>query len=850
MKNKNISNYKSLSNEEKKLLNIYISEYNDIFQTILLYPPSEFIQNIVKRVELSLKKKFNEIPLIYKNRVETFLTEKIYSKEYKLALNAFKIIKNKIINNSNSKNIFNGKILEHCLNDKKNGYYIHSCGEKFYTFKYKPLINLSNLEEEPKKNDYDIFLICEKCDMIYKSNLIKFHCNDSKIDFYSKIINENENKKELPYATWKKYHCNAVINDTMKCPICKESLLYDKENNKLICNNCNKNVSPDKILWNCLICKNEFSCEVKEYNNLEFKNMKICIKNALINKEKAFPEIMGCNCNINYEKMKFYHNSNCKGELYFGEMNNKKIIVCSKCDSMGYYKYYNWTCPLCQKKFKVKNILKTRNKNYNSNNVILKNLSWKKEKEKEKDNYYEEFQYKSGRKNCGFSPSFKRGKNDNDEFISPNKNNVYASSIKKRRKQVQNEYSPYLILNLKNLNSKINEIEESEIKNLGNEFEKCCFNNERYETENNINFKSSIFEKLNNKRKKSLNKNSASTASISENDSIQLEKSNINKHNKNNINNNKEKEIKKIIELKEIIPEEEISKNIKFEISDYKIKEKIGEGSFGQIYKVEGKDNKLYAMKKIVATSKKDIENLQHEYDILDDINKSGKKLDLVSIKGKQNKQLDPTTFVLYVVMDLATSDWEKEIEKRRKNKKYYKEKELIKILHNLTNTFSQLQKLNISHRDIKPQNVLFFKESNSYKLADFGEAKELQNNVLITSKQTLRGTELFMSPILFQALRNKNKFVKLVNHNTFKSDVYSFGLMSFFVATLGYEGLYDIRELKNNFDIRIVLNKYLKNFYSDTFINLIASMIDVDEKSRCDFIGLEKIFEEIDIEN
>jgi hypothetical protein len=576
--------------------------------------------------------------------------------------------------------------------------------------------------------------------------------------------------------------------------------------------------------------------------------MKICIKNALINKEKAYPEIMGCDCNINYNNIKFYHNSNCKGELYFGEMNNKKIIVCSKCDSMGYYKYFNWTCPICQKKFKVKNIIKNKNKNFNNNgNFILKNLSWI--KEKEKDNFDEEFQYKSGRKNCGFSPSFKRGKNDNDEFISPNKNNVYASSIKKSKKQIQNDYSPYLNLNLKNLNSRINEIEESEIKNLENDFEKCCLsNNERYETENNINFKSSIYEKLNNKRKKSLNKNSASTASISENDSIQLEKSNI-KHNKNNINN-KEKEIKNIIELKEIIPEEEISKNPKFEISDYKIKEKIGEGSFGQIFKVESPDNKLYAMKKIVATSKKDIENLQHEYDILDDINKSGKKIDLISIIGKQNKQLDPTTFVLYVVMELATSDWEKEIEKRRKNKKYYKEKELIKILHNLTITFSQLQKLNISHRDIKPQNVLFFKESNSYKLADFGEAKELQNNVLITSKQTLRGTELFMSPILFQALRNKNKFVKLVNHNTFKSDVYSFGLMSFFVATLGYEGLYDIRELKNNFDIRIVLNKYLKNFYSDTFINLIASMIDVDEKSRCDFIGLEKIFEEIDIEN
>ena len=138
MKNCKVSNYKSLSNEEMKLLNIYISEYNDIFQTILLYPPSEFIQNIIKRVELSLKKKFNEIPLIYKNRVENFLTEKIYSKDYKVAINAFKIIKNKIINNSNSKNIFNGKILEHCINDKKNGFYIHSCG--VYSFMWRKIL--------------------------------------------------------------------------------------------------------------------------------------------------------------------------------------------------------------------------------------------------------------------------------------------------------------------------------------------------------------------------------------------------------------------------------------------------------------------------------------------------------------------------------------------------------------------------------------------------------------------------------------------------------------------------------------------------------------------------------------
>ena len=830
MKNQVIPNYKNLSFEEKKLLDIYITEYNDIFQSILLLTPTQFIQNIIKRVEITLKKKFNGIPSKNKKRVEDFLTETIYTKDYKVASNAMKIIKKrqKEFKNNNVKNIFNGNIIEHCSNDKKNGNYIHSCGENFYIFKYKPLINFSNLNEEPKNESFELFLVCTKCDMIYKSNLIKFHCNESNIDFYSKIINDNEKEKNLPFATWKKYHCNAIINDTMKCPICKESLLYDKENDKLICKKCNKNVPPKKILWNCLICKTDFSAEAKEYNNLEFKNMKICIKDALINKERAAPEKMDCDCKINLEKNKFFHRLSCKGELFLGEMNNKKIVVCNKCDSMGFYENYKWTCPICKKVFQVKNIIKV-------DKIIKRNLSTI--KEKENDN---EFQYKSGKKIFGFSPYFNRRKSDLEESISPNRNNIYASSIQKDKKNFDS-HSPFIILKKQLSGIKDN----NEVKNLGNEFENCSIKEEKYEiennlnlTENNINLKNTLYDKLNerNKKKKHSYKNSLSTASASECGSLKFEK------------NEKEKDNQpsKFIHLKEIIPEEEKKQ---FNISDYKIKEQIGEGSFGKIFKVENKEGKLYALKKIVALNKSDIEDLQHEYDILDEISKSGKNIGLVEIIGKENKQLDPTTYVLYVVMDLATCDWEKEVEKRGEKKDYYKEKDLIKILHKLVITFSHLQKINISHRDIKPQNVLYFKEDNSYKLADFGEAKELKNNGLVTAKQTLRGTELFMSPLLFNAYRNTKKYVKLVNHNTFKSDVYSFGLMALHAASLGYDALYDIRELKNNFSVRVVLEKYLKNYYSPFFIDLIGSMLDVNEKNRCDFVELEQVFEEIEKE-
>ena len=52
---------------------------------------------------------------------------------------------------------------------------------------------------------------------------------------------------------------------------------------------------------------------------------------------------------------------------------------------------------------------------------------------------------------------------------------------------------------------------------------------------------------------------------------------------------------------------------------------------------------------------------------------------------------------------------------------------------------------MNIVHRDIKPQNILKF-NNGLYNIADFGEAKEIK-----ISKQlnTLRGTELYMSPLL-----------------------------------------------------------------------------------------------------
>ena len=101
------------------------------------------------------------------------------------------------------------------------------------------------------------------------------------------------------------------------------------------------------------------------------------------------------------------------------------------------------------------------------------------------------------------------------------------------------------------------------------------------------------------------------------------------------------------------------------------------------------------------------------------------------------------------------------------------------------------------------------------------------------------------MSPILFFALRGR-KIMKYVRHNPYKSDVFSFGLCSLFAATLCFESLYDVRELKSNISLRVVVEKYLKFRYSTNVIGIISKMLDVNETTRMDFLDLEKEFNKL----
>ena len=273
-----------------------------------------------------------------------------------------------------------------------------------------------------------------------------------------------------------------------------------------------------------------------------------------------------------------------------------------------------------------------------------------------------------------------------------------------------------------------------------------------------------------------------------------------------------------------------------FNSAEFIIINSIGEGSFGKIYCVQWiKNNKLYAMKKLDIQTTEELNEFKSKVKIVDDLYKKTNHIGFVKLYADKVVILynQPICYNYYIIMELGERDWEKEIQMRLLHQKYYTEYELYQIIYQLVKTLSIMQQNNVTHRDIKPANVLIM--NGIYKICDFGEATIINGNGVVI--QNVRGSQLFMSPILFYAY---NHNVAQVMHNTYKSDVYSFGMCILLAATLSGYTLYDIREILDMQKVSKIINNKLSSRYSINFINLLIQMLQIDENLRMDFIHLE----------
>jgi hypothetical protein len=278
-----------------------------------------------------------------------------------------------------------------------------------------------------------------------------------------------------------------------------------------------------------------------------------------------------------------------------------------------------------------------------------------------------------------------------------------------------------------------------------------------------------------------------------------------------------------------------------FNITEFQIIKQIGKGGFGKIYCIKWiKNNRLYALKKYNLI-KNELNYFKAKVEIVKYLTKKIEDNNgFIKIYGdKCIQQKNPNEIHYYIIMELGERDWFKELKIREAYFMNYSENELFDIITQLVKTLSLMQKNNITHRDIKLQNIILCK--GIYKLCDFDESEIVNQNTEVC--QTINGSKLYMSPILYYALKRKEENVI---HNPYKSDVFSLGMCSLFAASFTRKLLCDIREIKDMNLISQIVNKALNKRYSHKFINLIVKMLQLDEKLRFDFLELEEYIAKI----
>ena len=883
-----------LTETEQELYDALLDEYNDIFENILIINEKEMFDKILENVKAILGEK----------KMQTFskmTTAKVLSSlklsNYLPDINSLKHIKEIMISfgkkdRSHKMPYLNiDDIFSHCEKCSK---CYHTCGEILL-----------------KPTAFD-FILCLKCKMVYKKELIHLFCNECKEEYYSYIVDDSEPEYENYYpATWEQYHCDNFIYEEMTCPKCDWMLYYNEKEDLLKCFECGWKCLSKEKYWTCEICDKQFKSKVREYFRFETKPKVNCVRDALVQKIFARPAEMPC-CQEDPRYFTFLHGANnCKGILYTGYLQGKEMAVCSECRLVQKLLDVFWTCPNCNSNFFCKkkkdfrvnknvymikpktNIKLNEAKNYD-NFINYKNVP---ERQITSENMKSKYKYKFNFDNISDkkinSNEINNNKNeDKNEDNNLNKvSNTLEVDIENKTKKIitpyMNKGKKYNKLEIKTNNDSkkenevLNDNNENNLiktpKNLNLKFKNRLANfytskkdissiqsdkhirnmklislqNFKYMKKNQTKFNKSSNDNEENilrtnqllRSGKNMNRidnkkiNLNLNLNISINNYLSRSYSIKEAHNFRNKLNNKISSKNYVNNIRNNLEiNQDIEPNENFIPEDFIMIKQIGEGSFGKIYCSEWKKNgKKYAMKKMILRNKIEIKKNQEQTDLVYDVIKSTKTKGVINIYGAQCIKVTSAEYHFYVLMELANIDWEKEIKKRKENKDYYTEGELFDILKQLTETFSLLQKNHITHRDIKPQNVLIV--NGVYKVCDFGEAKVIDGCDVI--RQTIKGTELYMSPIIFRALNKKQN--QLV-HNTYKSDVFSLGMCILLAATLTFQSLYDIRELKDMDKIKNILIKYLIAKFSYDFVHILVKMLEINEDLRPDFIELEKI--------
>lgn len=178
----------------------------------------------------------------------------------------------------------------------------------------------------------------------------------------------------------------------------------------------------------------------------------------------------------------------------------------------------------------------------------------------------------------------------------------------------------------------------------------------------------------------------------------------------------------------------------------YHVKQAIGEGSYGKVFKVKHKETgEIRACKKINIKQIKDYDKFMLEISIL-------AKMDHPNIIKLYEFYDDPDNRYLNLVMEECTGGelFDKIIEKLT-NDTIFTEKEAAKIFKQVMSAICYCHKEGICHRDLKPENLLLAnkKDDSPIKVIDFGLSNIFKDTKTgeETKMTTKVGTAYYVSP-------------------------------------------------------------------------------------------------------
>ncbi len=209
--------------------------------------------------------------------------------------------------------------------------------------------------------------------------------------------------------------------------------------------------------------------------------------------------------------------------------------------------------------------------------------------------------------------------------------------------------------------------------------------------------------------------------------------------------------------------------------------EKIGEGSYGTVYKCRTIENgkEVFSAVKVITVPKNESEydvlkidglskeaTKQYFADIIDSFSSEIKLLEelkdqpnIVRIEDSKIIAHDEIKWDIYIKMELLTSfrDYSQSHTITRED--------VIRLGVDICSALEACEKKKIIHRDIKPENIFVDKDGN-FKLGDFGVARQLEKTNTTMSQ---KGTYNYMAPeVVF-----KKKYDK-------RADIYSLGMVMY----------------------------------------------------------------------